>query len=214
MKLYIANHTCSLTAQIIAHEIGLPLDIVHVNVLDKTTSSGENYMDVNRHGYVPTLILDNSKKLSETIVVSSYLADMKPEARLLPPNGTFERVKLTELLTFIATEIHQKYIPVFREYVTEYAKNKFREILIRNYGALDDQLSDGRPYLTGNTFTVADAYLYAVTLWHKRTHVKIDHLKNLAAFMARVEARSSVQAALHDEAQAVAAHQAQIAAVA
>jgi glutathione S-transferase-like protein len=98
----------------------------------------------------------------------------------------------------------QKFIPVFREYVTEYAKNKFRDMLISNFGSLDDRLADGRSYLTGETFTVADAHLFAVTPWVERTQVNIGHLKNLRAFQDRVAARPAAQAALRDEAAAAA----------
>lgn len=74
------------------------------------------------------LQLENGDKLSETLAVTTYLADQKPENKLLPAFGSFERYKHLELLTFIATEIHQKYIPVFREYVNEDAKNEFRTV--------------------------------------------------------------------------------------
>ncbi len=205
MKLYIANHTCSLAAQIIAHEISQPLEIIHVDVLTKTYGEGRDYRAVNRHGYVPTLVLDGGASLSETLAVTTYLADTRPEAKLIPPAGSFERVKMLELQTFLATEVHQKFIPVFREYVTEDAKNRFRDMLIKNFGALDERLTDGRPYLTGETFTVADAYLFSVTPWTERTHVDIGHLKHLRAFQDRVAARPAVQAALRDEATAAAA---------
>ncbi len=205
MKLYIANHTCSLAAQIIAHEVEQPLDLIHVNVKDKTYGKGEDYLAVNRYGYVPTLGLDDGGTLSETLAVTTYLADTKPEAKLIPPAGSFDRARMLELQTFIASEIHQKFIPVFRDFVTEEAKERFRAILVKHFASLDERLADGRTYLTGETFTVADAYLFSVTLWTERTHVNIDHLKNIWSFQGRVAARPAVQAALRDEAAAAAA---------
>lgn len=117
MKLYIANRTCSLAAQIIAHEIEQPLEIIHVDVRNKTYGNGEDHRAVNRYGHVPTLVFDDGVSLSETLAVTTYLADTKPEANLIPRAGSFERVKMLELQTFIASEVHQKFIPVFRDYV-------------------------------------------------------------------------------------------------
>lgn len=212
MKLYIAQATCSLAAQAIANEIGLTPELVHFDVFGKSTSDGSAFSDVNSLLYVPALVLDGEKEaLTETITITSYLADLHPEANLIPKHGTFERARMDQLLTFIATEIAQKHIPLMRKLMTtegiEFHTNK----LLTAYGMLDKQLSDGRSYLTGEPFTVADAYVWA-TLWHERSGVNLDHLKNLAAYIARIEARPAVQKALKDEAEIVAQHKEQLAA--
>jgi glutathione S-transferase len=212
MKLYIAQATCSLAAQAIANEIGLTPELVHFDVFGKSTSDGTTYADVNSLLYVPALLLDGEKEaLTETITITSYLADQHPEANLIPKHGTLERARMDQLLTFIATEIAQKHIPLMRKLMTpegiEFHTNK----LLAAYGVLDKQLSDGRAYLTGEQFTVADAYVWA-TLWHERSGVNLDHLKNLAAFIARIEARPAVKKALKDEAELVAQHKEKLAA--
>jgi glutathione S-transferase len=212
MKLYIAQATCSLAAQAIANEIGLTPELVHFDVFGKSTTDGTTFSDVNSLLYVPALVLDGEKEaLTETITITSYLADQHPETNLIPKHGTIERARMDQLLTFIATEIAQKHIPLMRKLMTpegiEFHTNK----LLTAYGVLDKQLSDGRSYLTGEQFTVADAYVWA-TLWHERSGVNLDHLKNLAAFIARIEARPSAQKALKDEAELVALHKEQLAA--
>jgi glutathione S-transferase len=212
MKLYIAQATCSLAAQAIANEIGLTPELVHFDVFGKSTTDGTRFSDVNSLLYVPALLLDGEKEaLTETITITSYLADQHPEANLIPKHGTIERARMDQLLTFIATEIAQKHIPLMRKLMTpegiEFHTNK----LLTAYGVLDKQLSDGRSYLTGEQFTVADAYVWA-TLWHERSGVNLDHLKNLAAFIARIEGRPAVQKALKDEAELVALHKEQLAA--
>ncbi|CAD6517467.1 glutathione S-transferase family protein [Paraburkholderia metrosideri] len=212
MKLYIAQATCSLAAQAIANEIGLTPELVHFDVFGKSTTDGTRFSDVNSLLYVPALLLDGEKEaLTETITITSYLADQHPEANLIPKHGTIERARMDQLLTFIATEIAQKHIPLMRKLMTpegiEFHTNK----LLTAYGVLDKQLSDGRSYLTGEQFTVADAYVWA-TLWHERSGVNLDHLKNLAAFIARIEGRPAVQKALKDETELVALHKEQLAA--
>jgi len=213
MKLYIAQATCSLAAQAIANEIGLTPELVHFDVFGKSTSDGSSFADVNPLLYVPALVMDDAEQgvLSETVIVTSYMADQHPEAGLIPQRGTWERVRMDELLTFIATEIAQKHIPLMRKLMTaegiEFHTNK----LLSAYGRLDDMLSDGRAYLTGEHFTVADAYAWA-TLWNERSGVNLDHLTYFKAYIARIEARPSVQKALKDEAEVVAQHKQRLAA--
>ncbi|MGH8420165.1 MAG: glutathione S-transferase family protein [Pseudomonas sp.] len=208
-KLYIADQTCSQAVQIIANEIGQNPELVHFNVFDQTTSSGESFAEVNPLGYVPVLALDNDSqdKLTETMVITSYLADQHPESGLIPARGTLERVKVDQLLTFIATEIAQKHIPLMRKLMTDFGTEWTRAKLVAAYTTLDTRLAD-RPYLLGDNFSVADAYVWA-TLWHERSGTEIGHLENLAAWKARVDARPSVQKALKDEAEVVAIHKAQ-----
>jgi glutathione S-transferase len=213
MKLYIAQATCSLAVQAIANELGLNLELVHFDVFGKSTSDGSKFADVNPLLYVPALDLENDAGdvLTETIDITSYLADQHPESNLIPRHGTMERVYMDQLLTFIATEIAQKHIPLMRKLMTEegiaFHSNKLRTA----YGVLDQRLADGRPYLTGDQFTVADAYVWA-TMWHERSGVNLDHLTHLMAYLARIEARPSVRKALKDEAELVSRHKEKLAA--
>lgn len=213
MKLYIAQATCSLAAQLVANELGLSLELIHFDVHDRTTSNGQSFTDVNPLAYVPVLELDNdaSDRLTETIVVTSYMADQHPEAGLVPATGTLERAKFDQLLVFLATEIAQKHIPLMRKLLTDEGAEWTRNKLVKAYTELDQRLADGRKYITGDKFTVADAYIWA-TMWHERSGAKIDHLKNLMAYVARVEARPAAQKALKDEAELVALHQSRTAA--
>jgi glutathione S-transferase len=209
-KLYIADQTCSQAVQIIANEIGLNPELIHYNVFDKSTSNGDSFADVNPLGYVPVLALENNDqdKITETIVIISYLADQHPEAALIPAHGTLERVKIDQFLTITATEIAQKHIPLMRKLLSEEGTQWTRAKLVSAYSTLDARLADGRTYLTGDHFSVADAYVWA-TMWHERSGAEIGHLENLMAWKARVDARPSVQKALKDEAEIVAFHQAQ-----
>ncbi len=212
MKLYIAQATCSLAAQLVANELGLTPELVHYDVKDRGTSNDVAFSKVNPLFYVPVLELDNGEdRLTETIVVTAFLADRHPQSRLAPALGTLERAKFDQLLVFVATEIAQKHIPLMRKLLTEDGAEWTRNKLLTAYSILDERLADGRAYLTGDTFTIADAYVWS-TMWHERSGVNLDHFKNLMAYVARVEARPSAQKALNDEAAMVALHQARVAA--
>ncbi|OZI18761.1 glutathione S-transferase [Bordetella genomosp. 9] len=215
MKLYIAKATCSLAVQIVLNELGIhqEAELIHYDVFNKSTSSGDDYAQVNPLGYVPVLQLDNAGRdlLAETVVIASYLADQHPESGLVPARGTLERVRMEALLNFTATEIAQKHIPLMRKLLTEDGVAWTRNKLVLAYTRLDNMLADGRSWLTGDRFTVLDAYVWA-TFWHERSGVAIGHLKNLMAYKARIEDRRSVIKALADEAALVARHQARAAA--
>jgi glutathione S-transferase len=213
MRLYIADKTCSEAVQIIANELGLSLELIHYDVFGKTTSNGDDFASVNPLGYVPVLVLDNDRqdRLTETIIVTSYLADQHPTAGLVPMPGTIERAKFDQLLAFIATEIAQKHIPLMRKLMTEEGTVWTRAKLVAAYKTLDDHLADGRAFLTGDRFTVADAYVFA-TMWHERSGAEIGHLHSLAAWKARMDNRPSVQKAMQDQADIVAQHRGQKAA--
>ncbi len=210
MKLYIANQTSSQTVQIVANELGLSPELIHFDVTGRTTSNGDDFSVVNPLGYVPVLALDK-ELITEATVIVSYLADQHPEAGLAPTPGTLERVKLDQLLAFIATEIAQKHIPLMRKLMTEDGAAWTRNKLVMAYTALDKMLADGRPFLTGDRFTVADAYAWG-TWWSPRSGAEIGHLKHLAAWKARMDARPSVLKALQDEAALFASHTQRLAA--
>jgi glutathione S-transferase len=211
MKLYIAYDTCSRAAQLVANELGVELELVSFDVVDKSTSNGEDFTAVNPLLYVPVLKLDNDDKdlISETVIIASYLADLHPEAGLIPPPGTLDRVKTDQFLVFLATEIAQKHVPLMRKLMTEEGIKFNSNKLLAAYKRLDNQLADGRPYLFGDNITVPDAYVWG-TLWNSRSGVNIDHLKNLAAWKARVDARPAAIKALKEESEIVAIHKTQI----
>ncbi|EKT4522246.1 glutathione S-transferase N-terminal domain-containing protein [Pseudomonas putida] len=212
MKLYIADKTCSEAVQITANELGLDLELVHFDVWNKSTSNGEDFAKVNPLLYVPALKLDTPDEdiLTETIIITSYLADQHPGAGLAPAAGTLERTKFNQLLTFLATEIAQKHIPLMRKLLTEEGTEWTRAKLVRAYTVLDERLADGRAWLTGDRFTIADAYVWG-TMWHERSGVEISHLKHLMAYKARMDERASVQKTIRDQAEIVAYHQSQTA---
>lgn len=213
MKLYIADQTCSQAVQIISNELGLAPELIHFDVFGKSTSNNDNFAELNPMQYVPVLALDDEKKdlLSETIVITSYLADQHPEAHLIPARGTFERAQFDQLLVFIATEIAQKHIPLMRKLLTEEGTAWMRGRIVSAYKVLDDRLSDGRPFLTGDKMTVADTYMWA-TFWHKRSGTHIEHLQHVMAWKDRMDAVPSVVKALKDEAEIAVQHRSQLAA--
>jgi glutathione S-transferase len=199
MKLYYTPGACSLAPHIALRETGQDVTLEKVDLKAKTTETGADFRAINPKGYVPVLQLDDGTVLTEGVVIQQYIADRSPEIRLAPPRGSTERMRLEELLVFISTELHKGYSPLFAATTPEDAKPAFRDKIGRYYDIVEDTLTDGRAYLTGDTFTIADAYLYVIARWSKPTGIDLSPWPKLQAFMERVSERPAVQAALAAE---------------
>ena len=195
MKLYYSNGACSLSPHIVLRESGLPFTLVRASTKTHALDDGTDYYTINPKGSVPLLELDNGERLSEGPAIVQYIADQAAGKNLAPANGTFERYRVQEWLNFITSELHKGYSPLFRPTTPEDFKPVLRELLLKKYEFVDSKLA-GKQYLMGDSFTVPDAYLFTVTTWAKHVGLDLSKLANLQAFMARMAARPSVQAAL------------------
>ena len=197
MKLYYAPGACSLAAHITLHESGLPFTAHRVDLRAHTLADGTDYYKVNPKGYVPLLELNDGTRLSEVAVILQYIADREP-GTLAPAFGSLERYRVMEWLNFIATEIHKGINPLWKPTTPE----AYKPVVLEAVGKRLDYVVEAlvsKPYLTGDRFTIADAYLYTIVNWHKFLKFDISRWPSLAQFHARVEARPKVQAALRAE---------------
>ncbi len=198
MKLFLKPGACSLSPHIVLEELGLPYESEVVDLARKTTASGQDYLAINPKGYVPALLLDGGELLTEGPAIVQYLADLVPEKQLAPANGSIARYQLQAWLTFIGTEVHKSFSPFFNSKAPQEWKDIARANLERRLAYIAQQL-EGRDYLLGSEFTVADAYLFTVLNWAKFIQLDLGSWPLLLAYQARVAARPAVQAALKAE---------------
>lgn len=198
MKLYYSPGACSLSPHIALQEAGLAYTPVLASTKSHKLQDGTDYYTINPLGYVPVLELDNGERLREGPAIVQYIADQVPDKQLAPANGTLARYRLQEWLTFIGTELHKGFSPLFNPATPEDYKPLVRERLLQRLQWVDGQLA-GKQYLMGEQFTVADGYLFTVTNWTQPTKLDISGLANLAAYRERVGARPAVQAAMKAE---------------
>jgi glutathione S-transferase len=198
MKLYYSPGACSLSPHIALREAGLAFEPVLASTKSHKLQDGTDYYGINPLGYVPMLELDDGTRLREGPAIVQYIADLAPAKNLAPANGTMLRYRLQEWLTFIGTEIHKSFSPLFNPGMPEEAKTISKTKLRSRYEWLDRQLAD-KDYLMGDSFSVADGYLFTVTNWAKPTGVELADLASLNAWHARVGARPAVQEALKAE---------------
>ncbi|NBN62592.1 glutathione transferase GstA [Microvirga tunisiensis] len=195
MKLYFSPGACSLATHIVLRELGLGFDTERVDTKTKVTASGANFYDVNPDGYVPALQLGNGEVLTEGAAILQYLADQHPQANLAPAPGTWERTQLHRQLNFIAAELHKSFSPLFRGAEGEARKAAIDTLGVK-FAHFDRLFADGRPYVLGDTFSVADAYLFTVLGWTRFVQVDLSAWPVLVAYMERIAARKAVQDAL------------------
>ena len=198
MKLYYSPGACSLSAHIALQEAGLAFTPMLASTKSHKLQDGTDFYSINPLGYVPVLELDDGTRLREGPAIVQYIADQVPLKMLAPQNGTLQRYRLQEWLSFIGTELHKGFSPLFNPATPEEYKAIARERLQQRLQWVDNQLA-GKQYLMGDQFTVADGYLFTVTNWTKPTNLDIAGLSHLAAYRDRVAARPAVQAAMKAE---------------
>jgi glutathione S-transferase len=200
MKLYYKPGACSLASHIALRESGANFDLEQVDTKAMTTAGGEDYSGVNPNGYVPALRIDDGRILTEGAAVLQYIADLHPLANLAPPAGTFERSKLHEQLNFVSSELHNAFNPFFAGTPLEGEVRALAEAkVIKKLGHFETLLADGRRYLGGDTFGIADAYLFVVANWSTFIGLSLDSLPSMKAFVARVADRPKTQDAMRAE---------------
>jgi glutathione S-transferase len=198
MKLYYAPGACSLAHRIVACEAGLDVEYDKVDLKTRTTASGRSFDKINPKGHVPALMIGTGEVLTEAPVVLEYLADQMPDAGLLPETGSLERYRVQEWIGFISMELDKGFSPLWDPPMPSTARELAVERLHARFDYLDRCL-EGRSYLMGERFTVADAYCFTVLSWARFHRVDLSTYPSILAFMRRVGARPGVRRALEAE---------------
>lgn len=194
MKLYYATGACSLAVHIALHETDLSFDIIAVNLRTGKFDSGE-ITEINPKGYVPVLDL-GTDVLTEVGTILQYLADISPEAKLIPAQG-MDRYHTLEWINFISTEIHKGFGPLWFHAPSDY-KKKTMDTLENRFDYLNRHLQKG-PFLMGKDFTAADAYLFTTLSWCDYLNISLSPWPHLQSYVSRMKERPSVREAMLSE---------------
>jgi glutathione S-transferase len=198
MKLYFSPGACSQASIIAFHEAGAPVELVRVDTKSHTLKDGSDFYKINPRGYVPALQLDSGEVFTEGAALLQFIGDQKPESAVIPKTGTVDRLRANEWLTFVSSEIHKTYSPLFNPALADEAKAVFKDKLAKRFDELDKHFA-GHKFLMGEQFTVADGYLFTVTGWSNNVGIDLSKWKNLSEFRQRVADRPKVKAALQAE---------------
>ncbi|MGY5957280.1 glutathione transferase GstA [Kosakonia sp. BK9b] len=198
MKLFYKPGACSLASHITLREAGNEISLTSVDLMKKRLENGEDFFAINPKGQVPALQLDDNTLLTEGVAIMQYVADNAPQSQLLAPTGTLPRYKTLEWLNFIATELHKGFTPLFRPDTPEEYKPTVRALLAKKLQYVNEALGN-TAWISGEHFTIADAYLFTVLRWARAVKLDMTGLVNIDAFMARAAARPAVAAAMAAE---------------
>jgi glutathione S-transferase len=198
MQLYYTPGVCSLASHIILREAGAKFDLVRADIKTKKLADGGDFFAVNSKGAVPVLKLDDGQLLTEGPAILQYIADQNPAAKLAPPNGTIERLRVQEWLNFVTSELHKTFTPLFDASADPKVKEYYQNLLSKKLTWLNGSLA-GKAFLTGNDFTIADAYAFVVLNWTNFLGIDLSQYPNIQDFQSRVAARPKVQEALAAE---------------
>ncbi len=198
MRLYYAPGACSLAPHIVAREAGVPIELIRVDLATKSTENGEDFSRINPKGSVPTLVLDDDSVLTEGAVVSQFIADKSPSAKLLPAHETLDRYRALEWLNFVGTELHKGFGPLWRKETPDEVRSIVKNMLAAKFAYVDRHLAT-RDYLLGDSFSAADAYAFTVLSWSPVVGIDLALWPNLATYVERISRRPHVRAALAAE---------------
>ena len=196
MKLYYSPGACSLAPHIAMRELGIPVDLMKVDLKAKQYDGGD-YKLVNAKGYVPA-VETPAGVLTEAPVILQYLADQKPDAGLAPKPGDPARYRLQEMLNFITSEMHKGMGNFFNPALTEEWRKAVTDRLGLRLDWVAKQL-EGKQYIMGDKFTVADAYLFTILNGAAQSKFDLSKWPTVVDYHKRVAARPKVQEALKAE---------------
>ena len=197
MKLFYKPGACSLSPHIVLRETGLDFTLEKVDLEQKKTELGTDYLTINPKGQVPALLLDDGSLLTEGMAIVQYLADQAPNSGLIPSAGSLSRYHTIEWLSYISAELHKGFSPLFNPKTPDEYKSIVRENLEKQFKYLDTVLKKNQnQYLQGNLFSVVDTSLFPILRWAVAMQFDIRQHKHLKAYFDRVTMRPSVDAAL------------------
>lgn len=197
MKLYYATGACSMASRIVVNELGIPAEFERVDLKTKQTESGKDFRTINPLGYVPALELGDGRTLIENNAILPFLGAQKPGS-LTPQHESFQEAKLQQWLGFLSSELHKSVGTFFGN-----PEGDVREAALTKLGTrldyFEQHLSDGRSYILGDDFSVADAYAFVILSWTANFGISLSNHASVQAYFQRIRSRPAVQQALEQE---------------
>ena len=188
MKLYDAVTPNSLRVSVFLAEKGIDLPREHIAVLDGGTRTPA-FLAMNSLGELPLLQLDDGRHLAESVAICRYLEALYPDPPLFgrdPVDRAFVEMwaRRVEIHLFGSIgNVARHTFPFFADKVEQDAG--FAASQARAFDAactwFNDSLADGRPFIVGNHFSVADitgmAMLMVCDLMEKAIPDALQHAK-------------------------------------
>lgn len=193
-KLYYTATSCGASSFIAAFTANVKLETEQVDIRSHQTASGVDFYTINPKGNVPTLVTDSGDVLNENIASLLFIADQNPGSVGAAP-GTPERHLLVNALSYIASEVHPSigcfFAPGLAEDVTAY----FRDRVSKKLAYLESNFIGEKAFVVGDSFTVADSYLYICLTWTKYVGIDLSGYPHVNGYLERIGNLENVKAA-------------------
>ena len=205
MKLYYSPGSCSTSCHISLEESGLKYEAIEVDWDNATDPNVALMNKLNPLGTLPVAIISDKQVLTQNTSIHTYIADQAPNSGLLPKMGTFERAEAVNWLSFVATDLHKSFGPLFAgKSISSDAKvqsevRAWAETNTKEYLSFLNKHLEGRDYILGKQFSVADSYCFVVAGWTKWVEISTAPYPHLEAYLKRVSERPAVHKVLKAE---------------
>jgi len=202
LKLFYGPNACSLASHIALTEAGADFEAARLNLKAGDQHKPE-YLAINPKGRVPALVTPRGI-LTENMVILGWVAQSYPQAHLKPEGDFFAFSEMQSFNLYLASTIHVTFAHLFRTARWADSESAIAEIqakvpssLATQWTLIEDRLSDGRPWVCGAQYTVADPYLYVFARWLERDGAGGSAAMPLTrAHRTRMQARAAVQKVL------------------
>jgi len=198
VKLHYKPYSIALAPHIALEESGLPYTADRIDHVKKLCADGRSYLSLNPKGYVPALELDDGTVLTESIASLFCIADSAPKSGLGGQGS--ERYLVVDWISFVATEIHQRFMRYPQLNITGEQEQATLNGLRDRFAHASKRL-EGRNFLVGDTLTVADIFLFVAASWLAFRNIDVKKWPALGDFMDRMNARPAVKKILAVHAQ-------------
>lgn len=204
MQFFFTPDTCSLASLIVLHDVGAPFDLQFID-FRKDQQKSDAFRKVNPKLRVPALVSDDWV-LTETPAILVYLAQAYPEANLIPDDIS-ELAQIQSFNAYICSTLHVAHAHRMRG--SRWVDGKEHEEAMRAkvpqavgdcYAYLEEHSFEG-PFVFGDTYTVADPYLFTVAQWMESDGVDPDRFPKIRDHWAMMKTRPAVAKSLEIEEQ-------------
>ena len=201
--LHYFPDNASLAPHMLLRELDVPFALA---LVDRRADAHHSpaYLRLNPHGRIPVLV-DGDLVLYESAAIMLHLADRHPQAGWSPALGSPERAQLYKWLIYLTNTLQAEMMLWF--YPARYTQDEAGAPAVRQaigvrvsaiFAHIASELSS-RPYLLGDTISLADLFLFMLIYWGYGLRPPALEIPELRRFADRIAARPAVHAAFAAE---------------
>lgn len=198
--LYYAEHTCALASHIVLLDAGADFALKRVDFASVEQQSPA-YLQVNPKGRVPALITPRGT-LTETPAMLAFIAQSYPAAMLAPLDDPYAFAQVQSFNSYLCSTLHVAHAHRMRGYrwtddpaAVIAMQKKVPQSVGASFDLIERDYLAG-PWVMGETYTIADPYLFTLAQWLEADGVDPARIPRVMAHRARMAVRPNVRAAV------------------